>query len=92
VKPPLPDFVVRYGEIRIDPKIRTGKDVKRGDVIGKVARQRGAAMLHIEMYKGTESGALTDPNSTDAKKRRADVTDPTPYLERSALYQDLGIV
>lgn len=90
VKPPLPDFVVRYGEIRLEARVRTGAKVKRGDVIGKVAQQLHNAMLHLEMYKGTESGPLTDKGSTDAKKRRPDVTDPTPYLEAAVLYPDLG--
>jgi len=52
-------------------------------------------MLHFEMYKGTGTGYLSqtwnkkyDYVSGNKYKRRADLLDPTPYLEEWAAWTD----
>ncbi len=82
------NFIVRYGEVAKDKKvkgIKNGSVVKPGDVIAYVGRLK---MLHFEMYQGTETGYLTRRKNKDYKfvdpknyQRRADLIDPTPYLD-----------
>jgi len=85
------DFVIRYGEIKPDCALRKGEEVKAGQVIARVGLLVGiqvpSAMLHIEMYDGSASGPLTAPESASARRadgvpylRRADLIDPTPFL------------
>ena len=65
--------------------------VERGQVIARVGLLVGilvpSAMLHLEMYDGSASGPLTAPESVSARRadgvpflRRADLMDPTPFL------------
>lgn len=86
------NFVVRYGEISgtVPAGIRTGAHVTRGQVIARVGlNTSGTSMLHLEMYKGTVTGPLTQVSNTiylyvPARnyERRRDLIDPTPYLDR----------
>jgi murein DD-endopeptidase MepM/ murein hydrolase activator NlpD len=76
--------VARYGEIA--PLVSVGTIVHRGDVIGKIiTNYAGTSMLHLEMYKGTASGSLSQ-TSNDSNysyvtvrnyERRSDLIDPT---------------
>ncbi|MEZ5428512.1 MAG: M23 family metallopeptidase [Pyrinomonadaceae bacterium] len=86
-------FLVRYGEVSKDKKVKglkRGDTVHPGQVIGYVG---GLKMLHFEMYKGTEIGPLTQrKNKTFYNvpganyQRRADLMDPTPYLNQLKLW------
>ncbi|HEX3011844.1 MAG TPA: peptidoglycan-binding protein [Syntrophomonadaceae bacterium] len=75
--------VARYCELA--PAVSVGAIVHRGDVIGKIITNwGGSSMLHLEMYKGTASGSLTQASNTSFwyvparnYERRADLIDPT---------------
>src|SRR5262249_15614263 len=71
--------IVRYGEVDTI-LVQIGASVSRGDVIAKVGRQPGGTQLHLEMYSGFESGPFKQENSVPYK-RRADILDPTTYLD-----------
>ncbi|MBL8762145.1 MAG: M23 family metallopeptidase [Phycisphaerae bacterium] len=75
------NHVVRYGEIKPGSYVG-GQKVKQGQVIAKVGHLVGikvpSDMLHLELYEGTATGALT--TSTAPYKRRSDLLDPTKYL------------
>ncbi|MDR2207604.1 MAG: peptidoglycan DD-metalloendopeptidase family protein [Azoarcus sp.] len=77
------NLIVRYTEIK--PNSFTGI-IKKGQKIAEVGRMvspTGAVyeMLHIEIYTNANSfAALTDKNRPPYR-RRADVTDPAPYLD-----------
>ncbi|GGB21800.1 M23 family metallopeptidase [Agarivorans gilvus] len=86
-------FIARYGEVdeALPDGIKVGDAVKKGQHIadvGLLTFKSGAtmSMLHLEMYSGKASGALSDksPNSNEYK-RRSDLLDPTPYLDKAAL-------
>jgi hypothetical protein len=82
--------VVRYGEImKIVPAgISAGARVSRGQVIASVGQLKsGNAMLHLEIYSGSASGKLTQAGNKF--KRRADLIDPTPYLDAALLHSIL---
>lgn len=77
--------VVRYGEINVDKDaVRTGLVLQSGDTIGSVARLAGMGdihpMVHFELYSGRGQGKLTQPGNDF--KRRADLLDPTQFLDR----------
>ncbi|AKT42605.1 peptidoglycan-binding protein [Chondromyces crocatus] len=85
------DFVARYGEVQKDSPVRKGDKVKAGQRIARVGHLVGISvksdMLHLELYKGTASGALTVKGAASAKspaglpyQRRKDLMDPTPLL------------
>lgn len=76
--------ILRYCEI--SSSVEAGDRVKQGEVIGKIKRATGGTeMLHLELYYGDASGALTQRNNTDYTyvdssrkfQRRADLLDPT---------------
>ncbi len=76
--------IARYGEI--GPAVSVGTIVHRGDVIGKImTNNAGTAMLHLEMYRGTASGSLSQSNNSSNYtyvkarnyERRSDLVDPT---------------
>lgn len=72
-----------YAEIR--PKVSTGQQVKKGQVIGTVIanNKTGAAMLHFEAYKGDYDSNVLINNGTykyvtqKLYYRRADLIDPS---------------
>ena len=78
-------FIARYGEIsNVTNGIKIGSTVSRGDVIAKVGTLKfksgqTMSMLHLELYGKSKTGALTDRNNLPYK-RRADLIDPTHYL------------
>lgn len=77
-------MVVRYGEIMQDlpPRVSLGTRVSRGQEIAKVGLlNSGSSMLHLEIYRGTETGSLTQAGNPF--KRRGDLTDPTPFLDEA---------
>lgn len=80
-------FVARYTEMSRTARGigSTGVRVKRGQVLGFVGRlNSGASMLHFELYSGTSSGGLTN-RSNPPFQRRADLLDPTEFLEVATL-------
>lgn len=74
--------VVRYCEIA--PSVSVGSKVYKGEQIGTVMRSyTGSQMLHLEVYRGTASGSLTQSNAGNYYyvpagnyQRRADLQDP----------------
>jgi len=81
-------FVVRYGEVSpsgLAPGLKVGSKVKSGQFIAYVGQLSGGShMLHFELYTGTESGKLT-VRSNKPYQRRADLVDPTNYLDNASL-------
>lgn len=74
------DFLARYCEIKgVVKGLGVGSDVEGGQLIAHVGQMYNSAMLHFELYSGDASGPLTQ--SKAPYKRRADLLDPTPYLE-----------
>lgn len=87
-------FTARYGEIskELADGVFEGDWVDEGKHIANVGKLK---MLHFEMYKGTGTGYLSqtwnkkyDYVSGNKYKRRADLLDPTPYLEEWAAWTD----
>ncbi|MGK7945773.1 MAG: SH3 domain-containing protein [Microcystaceae cyanobacterium] len=86
-------IVIRYGEIgqSLPTGIRVGARVSKGQVIAYVGRlNSGSSMLHLEMYKGTQTGALTQTGNrtyhyvpSHQYQRRSDLLDPTSYLDNA---------
>ena len=83
--------VARYCEI--SPTVSVNSTVKKGQVIGTVIANGngGGHMLHLELYKGTETGNLTQKGSRNYDfvdnsghyERRKDLLDPTFLLNLS---------
>ncbi len=76
--------IARYCEIA--PAVSVNTIVHRGDVIGKIITNNGGtSMLHLEMYKGTASGSLSQSSNVNNYayvtvrnyERRSDLIDPT---------------
>ena len=91
------DFLIRYGEIQPGSPLRKGDRVTAGQFIAKVGHLVGvsvpSAMLHLEMYSGKADGRLTVAENESARRadgvpflRRADLVDPTPYLDKWKLH------
>jgi len=79
------DLLVRYAEIK--PRSFTGKvkgTVKKGEKIAEVGKLKGISksMLHIEIYTDAKSSAALLDEHRLPYKRRADLANPTPYLDR----------
>ena len=82
-----PDFLARYGELgkmEVTSNLKKGDTIKKGQIIGHVGELRGInmSMLHLELYSGEEAGALTNRNNSPYK-RRSDLIDPTPVLDKA---------
>ena len=76
-----PGSVVRYCEIRgVAEGIAVGSAVTEGQTIAYVGRMYTDSMLHLEMYDGSRTGQLTQPNNPPYQ-RRADLMDPSSYLD-----------
>lgn len=88
-------FIVRYGEIdkKLAEGVEVGSYVSEGQHIANVGLlSSGSSMLHFEMYRGVSIGNYTQRSNKDYYfvpnanyQRRADLLDPTPYLEEWAL-------
>lgn len=75
------DFLARYCEIKgVVKGLGVGSEVGGGQLIAHVGQMYNSAMLHFELYSGDSSGPLTQ-SSKSPYKRRADLLDPTSYLE-----------
>lgn len=91
-------FIARYGEVeRPTPdELYVGKTVHEGDLISYIARNnRGGGMLHLELYSKDAGGEYYQPYNknylnveTRKYKRRADLLDPTPFLDQWAAWTD----
>jgi murein DD-endopeptidase MepM/ murein hydrolase activator NlpD len=77
--------VVRYCEILAKDTLMLpeGATVSAGQLIAHVGKMYVDSMLHFELYSGTATGPLT-VRSNQPYQRRADLTDPTPLLDRLA--------
>lgn len=74
--------VIRYCEL--SPSVKIGDRVNQGDEIGKVVMLQTSSMLHLEIYRGTTSGSLTQSDNDTYHyvpyrnyKRRSDLQDPS---------------
>jgi murein DD-endopeptidase MepM/ murein hydrolase activator NlpD len=77
--------VVRYCEIeRVAAGVAVGSTLAEGSLIAYVGKMYVDSMLHFELYEGTGSGPLT-VRSNPPYQRRADLIDPTSYLDGCAL-------
>lgn len=79
------EFLALYGELGlISSTLTKGAKVKKGQFIGEVGQLNGLdmSMLHLEVYSGTGRGKLT-VRSNLPYKRRADIMDPTPILDKA---------
>jgi murein DD-endopeptidase MepM/ murein hydrolase activator NlpD len=85
------NFIARYCEIalQLPEGLKKGYLVDEGQVIAKIGTQCGGSMLHFEMFKNTSRQDVLTDKSHDTKyayvpqanyERRADLIDPTPYL------------
>lgn len=78
-------FLARYGEIKKDvaENFVEGDCVTGGQLLGYIGDLGlNISMLHLEIYTGAEEGLLTD-RSNSPYQRRADLTDPTPFIDRA---------
>ena len=76
------NYTIRYCEI--ETKLRAGKEVKEGDLIGTVKRCKGipSIMLHVELFTMINSNfPLTNLNNAPYF-RRSDLINPTNLLEQ----------
>jgi murein DD-endopeptidase MepM/ murein hydrolase activator NlpD len=70
------DILVRYGEIMPGSYVG-GSKVRKGQIIAKIG---ACKMLHFEVYtNGLSSASLS---GSGQYKRRGDVTNPAPYLDK----------
>jgi murein DD-endopeptidase MepM/ murein hydrolase activator NlpD len=93
-------YIVRYCEVdkKVADEIYEGATVQEGQTIAWVGQMHNSSMLHLEMYRGSEAGLYTQTNSkkkyhnVESKnyKRRADLLDPTDYLDRWRLWTDFS--
>ena len=90
------DFIVRYCEILYEakPLVKEGDAVTQGQTIAHVGKMFKNSMLHMEMYSKKATGPLTikphvikesDPDNIKFYRRRADLVDPAPFLDKMAL-------
>jgi hypothetical protein len=79
--------VARYGEIAklVPPGIQVGATVRQGQLVARVGRlHSGSSMLHFELYDGSASGPLTQPDRPPYMRRK-DLIDPTALLDAAPL-------
>lgn len=80
--------IIRYGEVMTGKSlVKRGDEVARGQPIGFVGNltTKGipSMMLHLEMYSDVNNEGTLSGNSI--YKRRSDLIDPTPFLDKSTL-------
>ena len=77
-------FVARYGEVQsaVADQLAVGATITPGQVIGQVGKLNNyhKSMLHLELYAGTETGALTD-RAKKPYQRRGDLFNPSTWLD-----------
>jgi murein DD-endopeptidase MepM/ murein hydrolase activator NlpD len=80
--------IVRYGEVTKTSPIHQGDQVTAGQVIAYVGHMQtvNQSMLHFELFSGCEDGPLTD-RAHAPFMRRADLIDPTAFLDSCTLAQ-----
>ena len=86
--------VLRYAEII--STLQVGAHVNRGDIIGSSwINSSGNSMLHIELYKGTATGSLSDSSNYQYDyvtslyyARRRDLLDPS-FIENLPLIEEI---
>lgn len=83
-----PNLTMRYGEAVFLPNIVVGYRVTEGEHIGWIVRMKGLmppgnAMLHLEMYSGSQKGSLTQ--RLFPYYRRSDLFDPTELADNFIL-------
>ena len=72
--------VFRYGEVMaLAEGLKVGSRVKAGETLASMGQPASSAMLHFEMFSGTQSGPLTQIDNAPYQ-RRGDLVDPTPHL------------
>ncbi|WP_333671174.1 M23 family metallopeptidase [Elioraea tepidiphila] len=83
-------WIARYCEVArtLAGALKVGSSVKAGEVIGEIGHLMHklpipSDMLHFELYGGWETGSLSQPG-VGAFHRRADLLDPTAYLDACA--------
>jgi hypothetical protein len=81
------DLLVRYTEIKPGTFPAGTKVIKKGQKIAEVGLMispKGIRyeMLHIEIYTNPKSTAPLTDTGRHPTYRRADLTDPTPYLDK----------
>jgi RHS repeat-associated protein len=78
--------VLRYGEIgpNLAGGLKPGSPIAPGQQLGNLQpnNKDGNSMLHLEEYKGTESGPLTQKDNGSTSQRRSDLKDVTPLLDK----------
>ena len=83
-------FVVRYGAVKrtLPDLISVGARVLTGQPIASIGRLSGGShMFHFVIYDGSATGPLTNRRSPPYQ-RRADLMDPTPYLDAARMDAD----
>jgi murein DD-endopeptidase MepM/ murein hydrolase activator NlpD len=83
-------WITRYCEVgnELAGALKVGSRVTAGEVIGEIGHLMDrlpilSDMLHFELYGGWETGPLSRPNVGEFH-RRADLLDPTSYLDACA--------
>lgn len=80
-------YVVRYCEVRgVAPGIRHGSFVRAGTIIAFVGKMLVSSMLHFELYRGPYAGGHLTDRKNKPFQRRADLMDPTSFLNKLALH------
>lgn len=75
-------FIVRYGELTPFGSMSVGTAITRGQQVGSMKKLACCEpMLHMEMYSGAASGALTRKH-VGKYWRRSDLVDPTKYVTK----------
>ena len=93
------NFIIRYTEVDENRLVAVGEEVYEGQQIGTVGKNnKERGMLHLEMYRGTASGSLSQPTNQTYLyvdgvnyERRKDLIDPTPYLDQWRLWTDFSV-
>ncbi len=83
------NYIARYGEIKrgLPNGLGIGSEVEAGQHIGEMGKMRGISrcMLHLELFRGTHTGALSN-SSIRPYERRVDNFNPTDKIDE--LYQE----
>ncbi len=75
-------FIARYCELDARTEVKAGDQVMEGQVIGYIGNQPGLDMLHMEFFKGTLNGDLTDKRYPPYERRK-DVFNGSEVLDHT---------